>query len=107
MREHKDQGDLFKAPKPTTDTASAKKPKEPKFAANKDPVAFLSERVVAARYGVHRSTIWRWVRSNPKFPKPVKLARGTSRWCLSDLLMFEASCPEAFRLDQRSSAKGL
>ena len=51
---------------------------------------YISDHQVASRYGVSRATIWRWVESNPEFPKPVKLSPGTTRWKLSDLVRFEA-----------------
>lgn len=50
---------------------------------------YLSDYQVANRYGVHRSTPWRWVRSNPDFPAPVTLTPGCTRWKLSDLLAWE------------------
>jgi len=50
---------------------------------------FLSDHEVAARYAVSRAAIWRWVKSNPEFPKPHKLSAGTTRWKLIDLVNFE------------------
>ncbi len=53
--------------------------------------SFLSDHEVAARYGISRAAIWRWVRRNQDFPKPIKLSPGTTRWRLNDLVRFEVS----------------
>ena len=50
---------------------------------------YLSDKAVAERYQSSRSTVWRWVKEG-KFPKPVKLATGTTRWHLTDLEHWEA-----------------
>lgn len=42
---------------------------------------------LAARYGIHRQSLWRWV-SQGKFPSPVKLG-GMSRWPESIVLEYE------------------
>ena len=52
------------------------------------PTQYLTDRTLAARYEVARSTIWRWLKTNPDFPRPVKLA-GSTRWRLSDLEKWE------------------
>lgn len=49
----------------------------------------LSDMQVAQRYGVSRSTIWRWAAQQQGFPSPIALSPGTSRWFLSALLSFE------------------
>ena len=49
---------------------------------------FLTDRTLAERYQVSRSTIWRWLKDTPNFPHPVKLA-GSTRWRLSDLEKWE------------------
>ena len=51
---------------------------------------FLSDTQLAARYGVHRTTPWSWVKDDPTFPKPVKLSRQVTRWRLSDIERWEA-----------------
>ena len=51
---------------------------------------YLSDAQLSARYGVHRSTPWRWVKTDPAFPKPVKLSRQCSRWKLSEIEAWEA-----------------
>jgi len=61
---------------------------------------YLKDRLVAARYGVSRATIWRWV-SEGIFPAPVKLTKGCTRWRESDLLMWE----EAIDAEEKESCK--
>lgn len=51
---------------------------------------YLTDKQVAARYGVSRPTIWRWKATNPAFPAPVEVSSGTTRWRLSSLRLFEA-----------------
>lgn len=46
---------------------------------------------IGKRYGVSRSTIWRWVKTDPTFPKPICLSHGCSRWRLADLEAWEKS----------------
>lgn len=55
------------------------------------PETYLSDHLVARRYGVHRSTPWRWAKSDPTFPRPVTLTAGCTRWRLSDLETWEAA----------------
>jgi prophage regulatory protein len=50
---------------------------------------FLTDIDLAARYGVHRSTPWRWAKTDPNFPKPVTLSPGCTRWRLSELEIWE------------------
>lgn len=50
---------------------------------------FLSVNQVANRYGVGRSTIWRWV-AGGRLPRAVALSPGCKRWKLTDLEHFEA-----------------
>lgn len=52
---------------------------------------FLSDTQIAARYGVHRSTPWRWSKTDPTFPQPVILTPGCTRWKLSELEAWEAA----------------
>lgn len=53
------------------------------------PETYLSDTQLAARYGVHRSTIWRWVKNDPAFPQPVQLSIGCTRWKNSDIECWE------------------
>lgn len=50
---------------------------------------YLSDTQLAARFGVHRSTPWRWAKADPTFPQPVKLSPGCSRWKLSEIEAWE------------------
>ncbi|PYZ99605.1 AlpA family transcriptional regulator [Gammaproteobacteria bacterium 2W06] len=50
---------------------------------------FVSDQELAARYRVHRCTIWRWVASRG-FPTPINLSPGCTRWRLSDVCAWEA-----------------
>ncbi|AUQ51094.1 putative transcriptional regulator [Phaeobacter inhibens] len=52
---------------------------------------YLSDMQVSARYGVHRSTPWRWAKTDPSFPEPVILTPGCTRWKLADLQAWEAA----------------
>ena len=54
----------------------------------KNKTVYLRDIAVADRYDISRPTIWRWVKQG-KFPKPTKLAGGSSRWKLSDLEAWE------------------
>lgn len=56
------------------------------------PPLFFSDREVAIRYSVSRPTIWRWVKEIVDFPEPVKIAKGTTRWHLDDLVEYERVC---------------
>ena len=49
---------------------------------------YLKDTDIAMRYGISRATIWRWVKNN-KFPRPIKLGAGSTRWRLSDLEVWE------------------
>ena len=51
--------------------------------------AFLSERDVARRYGIHPKTPWYWIHSRG-FPQPIRLGPRCTRWRLEDLQAWEA-----------------
>lgn len=51
---------------------------------------YLSDQQVARRYGVHRSTIWRWVKTDTDFPRPIVLSLGCTRWKLGEVEAWEA-----------------
>lgn len=51
---------------------------------------YLSDKQVANRYGVTRTTIWRWVRDR-EFPRPVKISRGCTRWDMESVREHEAA----------------
>lgn len=51
---------------------------------------WLSDLDLAARFGVHRTTVWGWVRRNG-FPAPVRLSPQLTRWRLADVEAWEAA----------------
>jgi len=52
---------------------------------------FLSDLQIAERWGVTRTTIWRWRKTDPAFPKPVQFSAGCTRWPLADIEAYEAA----------------
>lgn len=50
---------------------------------------YLQDRQVGERYGISRTAIWRWLKNDPSFPKPVPLSPGCSRWRVDDLEKWE------------------
>lgn len=52
---------------------------------------YVSVRQIAERYGVHSTTPWDWLKSDPTFPKPIKLSPGCTRWKLAEIEAWEAS----------------
>lgn len=82
-----------KAPRPRRKVATSRKGRGGHF---------LSDREVAARFGVSRATIWRWVAKKAGFPEPVKLSPGTSRWRIEDLWAFEKTAA----VQRRKTVKG-
>ena len=64
---------------------------------------FLSVRHVAERFDVSPTTIWRWSGTVPSFPLPVRFGSGCTRWRLSDIERFEATCGAA--VDARPSSR--
>jgi prophage regulatory protein len=68
---------------------------------------FLTDKEVAARYGVSRAAVWRWVGAYPNFPKAIPVTPGTSRWRLSELLAYEAAVAAGkARFGRRAGATG-
>ncbi|MDU8929678.1 AlpA family phage regulatory protein [Alisedimentitalea sp. MJ-SS2] len=53
---------------------------------------FLSDAQIAERYNINRVTVWRWLQSKPRFPKPVALSERVRRWRLSEIIKWEATC---------------
>lgn len=50
---------------------------------------YLADHQLAKRFGVERTTIWRWVKLG-LLGAPVKLGPNTTRWKLEDVEAFEA-----------------
>lgn len=50
---------------------------------------FVSDRQLAARWGVSRGTPWRWLKTDPDFPKPVTLSPGCTRWRAAEIEAWE------------------
>jgi predicted DNA-binding transcriptional regulator AlpA len=55
---------------------------------------YLSDTDLAQRYGVSRTTIWRWHRNNSDFPRVISLSANTSRWRLADIETWESTAFE-------------
>ncbi|MBB3996128.1 putative DNA-binding transcriptional regulator AlpA [Sulfitobacter undariae] len=86
------QGDLFEGGPQPEKPSQSNKPKAKKTKRSQTSVIasrLLSIDDITKRYGVGRSTVWRWVKKDGRFPAPVKLTAGTSRWLESELLEFE------------------
>lgn len=54
-------------------------------------MTYIPDTEVAKRYNVARQSIWRWMKKDASFPKPVRLSPGCSRWRLSDLEAWESA----------------
>lgn len=52
---------------------------------------YITDAQIAARYGVHRATPWRWAKTDPLFPRPLNLTAGCTRWKLSEIEAWELS----------------
>ncbi|MBU0641858.1 MAG: AlpA family phage regulatory protein [Alphaproteobacteria bacterium] len=52
---------------------------------------YITDLQLAARFSVHRSTPWRWAKTEPGFPQPVKLGPQCSRWKLSEIEAWESA----------------
>lgn len=52
---------------------------------------FLTDKQVGVRYNVTRTTVWRWRKTDPTFPRPVQLSPGCVRFLLTDLEKWEAA----------------
>lgn len=52
---------------------------------------YLSDKQIADRYGVSRPTVWRWLKSDSTFPKPISLSPGCTRWRLCEIEAWEAA----------------
>lgn len=61
---------------------------------SKDDAALVDDKTVAAIYGTHRNTIWRWVRSG-RLPAPLRVSDATTRWRVGDIRKHLASLQAA------------
>ena len=52
---------------------------------------YVSDKQVAERYGVSRPTVWRWLKTDSTFPKPISLSPGCTRWRLDEIEAWEAA----------------
>lgn len=52
---------------------------------------YVSDKQLAARFGVSRPTIWRWLKSDPTFPRPFKLSPQCTRWRDDEIVAWEAA----------------
>lgn len=52
-------------------------------------VKYLSDKDLAYRYGVHRTTIWDWVHTL-EFPSPVRFGPRCTRWSQSAIEAWES-----------------
>lgn len=62
-----------------------------KVRTNLSDECFLSVKEVANRYSLSVPTIWRYLATNPSFPKPHRFEGGPTRWRLGDLRAYEGS----------------
>jgi len=52
---------------------------------------FVSVKQISTRYNIGVASVWRWAQDKDnKFPKPIKLSQGCTRWKESDLLKWES-----------------
>ena len=64
---------------------------------------YLSDKDLAARYGVFRGTIWRWL-SERRLPAPVRIGPNTTRWRLADIEEHDRKFANAAPAGQTSKA---
>lgn len=50
---------------------------------------YLTDRQIAARFAVNRATVWRWLKVDQDFPRPISLSAGCTRWKLTDIEEWE------------------
>lgn len=52
------------------------------------PVVWISPKRAAEMFDISQATLWRWVKYQPGFPRPVKLSPGCTRFNLQQLSEF-------------------
>ncbi|WP_136684659.1 helix-turn-helix transcriptional regulator [Falsirhodobacter xinxiangensis] len=50
---------------------------------------YINDKQLAERFAVSRQSVWRWVKADPKFPRPYSLSPGCTRWKLSEIEIWE------------------
>jgi predicted DNA-binding transcriptional regulator AlpA len=55
------------------------------------PAKYARVREVAMRYSVCEPTIWRWIRLDPEFPRPIKLGIGMTALIVAELDAYDAA----------------
>lgn len=63
---------------------------------------YLSDKQLAIRWGISRPTVWRWAKTDPTFPPPIKLSPQCTRWNLSEIEAWEKTKADAERAKTRS-----
>ena len=58
---------------------------------------YVSDRFLAERYGVVRSTIWKW-KAEGRLPPPEQLSPGITRWRLDIIIEFDRARAEGRKL---------
>jgi len=51
---------------------------------------WVTDSQLRERFSVHRTTIWRWMKTDPRFPAAVKFSPQCTRWKLSEIEAWEA-----------------
>jgi len=54
-------------------------------------MSFLTDRDLAARWAVSRTTPWDWTKTKAGFPQPIKLSERCTRWKLSEIEAWESA----------------
>lgn len=52
------------------------------------PTHFIRAKELSQRWGVHRSTIWRWARQG-RLPRPKRFSKGVAAWPMAVVWEFE------------------
>jgi predicted DNA-binding transcriptional regulator AlpA len=59
-----------------------------------NPPTFIRVKPLGERFGVSVRTIWRWVRCDPTFPRPIKFSAQVSAWDRNEI--------DAWELDRKA-----
>ncbi|WP_084619943.1 AlpA family phage regulatory protein [Devosia chinhatensis] len=52
---------------------------------------YLSDKQLAERFSIKRTSVWRWVKVDPSFPRPIRLTAKCTRWRETEILAWEKS----------------